>query len=111
MGLMPFVLAAAVVTGPMTGGDHGQPFSAMLPAELTQAGYTEAEYFFGGTATAFKPVGPPGADGLWNVAPDTTADYKVRMLVRRPAESEPDHERPRSWPREPHTVRRPAILK
>ena len=84
VGLMPFVLAAAVVTGPITGGDHGQPFSAMPPAELTQAAYTEAEYFFGGTATAFKPTGPLGMDGVWKVAPDTTADYKVRMLVRRP---------------------------
>jgi len=86
MGLLPFVLAAAVVTGPITGGDHGQPFSAMPPADLTRAAYTEAEYFFGGTATAFKPAGPLGIDGLWEIAPDTTAEYKVRMLVRRPAD-------------------------
>lgn len=87
MGLMPFVLAAAVVTGPITGGDRGQPFSAMLPADLTQTGYAEAEYFFGGTATAFVPTGPLTADGAWTVKPDTTADYKVRMLVRRPADA------------------------
>lgn len=87
MGLVLFVLAAAVVTGPITGGDHGQPFSAMPPADLTQAGYTEAEYFFGGTATAFAPTGPLTADGAWTVKPDTTAEYKVRMLVRRPADA------------------------
>jgi hypothetical protein len=85
--MIPFVLAAAVVTGPITGGDHGQPFSAMPPADLTQAAYTEAEYFFGGTATAFTPAGPVGADGRWTIAPDTTAGYKVRMLVRRPADA------------------------
>ncbi|HMB80932.1 MAG TPA: alpha/beta hydrolase domain-containing protein, partial [Vicinamibacterales bacterium] len=85
--MMPFVLALAVVTGPITGGDHGQPFSEMTPAVLTQSAYTEAEFFVGGTATAFKPVGTPGADGVWKVAPDTTADYKVRMLVRRPADA------------------------
>src|SRR5580765_2580527 len=78
MGLLPFVLAAAVVTGPITGGDRGQPFSAMPPADLTQAAYTEAEYFFAGTATAFKPAGPLGIDGMWKVAADATAPYKVR---------------------------------
>ena len=87
MGLMPFVLAAAVVTGPITGGDHGEPFSAMPPAALTQAGYIEAEYFFGGTATAFAPTGPLTADGAWAVKPGTTAEYRVRMLVRRPADA------------------------
>jgi hypothetical protein len=82
----PFLVAAAVLTGPITGGDRGQPFSAMTPADLTQAGYTEAEYFFGGTASAFKATAPLGLDGVWAVAPDTTAPYKVRMLVRRPAD-------------------------
>ena len=42
MGLLPLLLAAAVVAGPITGGDRGQPFSAMPPADLTQAAYTEA---------------------------------------------------------------------
>ena len=87
MGVLPFVLAAAVVTGPITGGDRGQPFSAMPPGDLTHAAYAEAEYFVAGTATAFKPAGPLGIDGAWQVAPDTTADYKVRMLVRRPADA------------------------
>jgi len=87
MGLLPFVLAAAVVSGPIAGGDRGQPFSAMAAAEVTRAAYTEAEYFFGGTATSFKPTGPLGVDGLWKIAPDTTAEYKVRMLVRRPADA------------------------
>ena len=84
---LTLLAAAAVVTGPITGGDRGQPFSAMPPADLTQAAYTEAEYFFGGTATAFKPAGPLAVDGMWKVAPDTTADYKVRMLVRRPVDA------------------------
>jgi hypothetical protein len=85
--LTPFLLAAAVVSGPITGGDHGQPFSAMPVAELAAAGFTEAEYFLAGTATAFKPAAPPGMDGMWKVAPNGTADYKVRILVRRPADA------------------------
>jgi hypothetical protein len=87
MGLLPFVLAAAVVSGPITGGDRGQAFSAMPAADLTAAAYTEAEFFVAGTATAFKPTAPVGADGMWTVAPDTTADYKIRILVRRPADA------------------------
>ena len=43
MGVVPFVLAAAGVTGPITGGDRGQPFSAMPPGDLTHAAYAEAE--------------------------------------------------------------------
>ena len=87
MGLLPFVLAAAVVTGPITGGDHGQPFSAMAAADLTRAAYMEAEYFFGGTATAFKPSGPLGIDGLWKIAPDTTECRKDPCSMRRPADA------------------------
>jgi hypothetical protein len=36
MGLLPLVFAAAVVTGPITGGDRGQPFSAMPAADLSE---------------------------------------------------------------------------
>ena len=86
MGLLPFVLAAAVVSGPVTGGDRGQPFSALAAADLSQAAYREAEFFLGGTATAFKPASPLGIDGVWTVAPDTTAAYQVRLLVRRPTD-------------------------
>jgi Alpha/beta hydrolase domain len=81
------LMTAAIVTGPITGGDRGQPFSAMPAADLTQAGYTESEYFFGGSATAYKAAGPLGVDGMWKVAADRTADYTVRMLVRRPADA------------------------
>lgn len=87
MTLLPLFAAAAILTGPITGGDRGQPFSAMPPAELTQAAYTESEFFLSGTATAFTPSAPPAMDGRWTVTPGTTAAYKVRMLVRRPADA------------------------
>jgi Alpha/beta hydrolase domain len=85
--MIPFLLAAAVVSGPITGGDRGQAFGAMPAGELSRSGYTESEFFLGGTAHAFKPAGPLGVDGRWTVAPESTADYKVRMLVRRPADA------------------------
>jgi hypothetical protein len=84
---LPLLIAAAVITGPITGGDRGQPFAGMTPGTQTESGFTESEFFMGGTATAFKPTGPIGADGMWTVAPDTTAGYKIRLLVRRPADA------------------------
>jgi alpha/beta hydrolase family protein len=74
------------LTGPITGGDRGQAWSAMSAADLSSAGYTEAEYFFSGRASAYGQVGDWTRDGLWKAKPTTDADYKVRMLVRRPSE-------------------------
>ena len=86
--MMPMLLlAAAVITGPIEGGAHGQPFGAMTATELTQAGYVEAEYFVSGEATSYKAAGPFTIDGLWRAAPAATAGYKVRLLVRRPADA------------------------
>lgn len=76
-----------VLTGPVSGGARGQAFGAMDPAELTQAGYIEHEYFFEGTASSYDRVGTWTADGFWAVAPSDAANYRVRMLVRRPADA------------------------
>jgi len=84
--MFPLLLAAAVVTGPITGGDRGQAFGAMPAAELSRTSYVEHEFFVSGTATAFKPSGVLTTDGRWTVAAESTADFKVRMLVRRPAD-------------------------
>ncbi len=74
-----------VVTGPITGGSTGAPFTA-APIDLASFGYVEQEYFFAGTATAYDWVTPPGEDGAWSVKTTTTASYKTRMLVRRPTD-------------------------
>src|SRR5579872_299502 len=87
MTALGLLLATAVVTGPITGGDRGQAFSEMSAADLTRAGYMESEFFIAGTATSFKAAGPLGMDGAWTVAPDTAAPYKIRMLVRRPSDA------------------------
>lgn len=55
--------------------------------ELARAeanGYSEQEFFFEGTATAYKNVGALGDDGRFRVEPDTTAPYRMRMVVRAP---------------------------
>jgi hypothetical protein len=74
------------VTGPITGGSTGKPFTA-TPVDLASYGYVEQEYFFAGDATAYDWVTPPGADGAWSVKAAKTAAYKTRMLVRRPTDA------------------------
>lgn len=73
------------VTGPVTGGRVGLPFTSS-PVPLGPAGYTEQEYFFDGTATGYQQSGTWGSDGRWSVQPAEQAAYRSRMLVRRPAD-------------------------
>lgn len=73
----------ATIEGPVTGG-AGSPFVAATSFDLAQVGYTQAEYFISGTATAYRNVGELGDDGLWTVEPSDTAAYKTRILVYRP---------------------------
>jgi hypothetical protein len=64
------------VEGPVTGGVRtGGPFWAS-PIDLRPYGYVEEEYFLSGTASN-RGLGGHG---------DHTAPYKVRILVRRPAD-------------------------
>ena len=74
------------VSGPIVGGTPDVPMNAMPTALKKQFGYSEREYFFAGTASAYKPKGTLGQDGRWNVVPTTTAAYKSRMVVRTPTD-------------------------
>jgi len=90
----PVLLTAAdavpnpTIRGPVSGGDRGQPFGAMTSADLAAARLTESEFFFSGTAGGYDKDGAWGVDGVWKVKPAKTADYTVRMLVRRPADAQ-----------------------
>jgi hypothetical protein len=79
----PSNVSSPNVEGPVTGG-AGVPFIAATSFDLAEVGYSQAEYFFGGTATAYVNDGPLGPDGKWAVAAGTTAAYKTRMVVYRP---------------------------
>ncbi|MGA9721143.1 MAG: alpha/beta hydrolase domain-containing protein [Candidatus Binatus sp.] len=96
------------VTGPITGGcspncptPPGPTNGIHVPgafdgvsnqASFIAADYTEEEYFFSGTATAFEqdPTAPAWtSNGIWPAVPSTTiptAAYESRMLVRRPTD-------------------------
>ncbi len=75
---------SAVLTGPVTTGHVIEPISAQTP-DLAANGYVEQEFFAAGTATAFKADSRP-SDGKWTITPTTSATYKTRILVRRPAD-------------------------
>jgi Alpha/beta hydrolase domain len=74
-----------VVSALVSGGERGQPFGAFTDA-TRPSGYLEEERFFSGKATAYGKSGAWGTDGRWTAVPGPTADYKVRMLVRRPSD-------------------------
>ena len=52
--------------------------------DLAAHGYSEAEYFVSGTARAYQPAGALSSDGKWAVNVSGTADYKTRIIVRKP---------------------------
>jgi hypothetical protein len=63
----------------------GTPFYAGVLFDEAEVGYQEKEYFFSGTAISYTATGELGADGIWNIEPAATADYKSRIVVQRPA--------------------------
>jgi Alpha/beta hydrolase domain len=76
--------ADATLTGPVTVGHIIEPLSG-LPLDLAANGYVEQEFFASGTATAFTATSAPSS-GKWSIAPTTTAPYRTRIVVRRPAD-------------------------
>jgi hypothetical protein len=79
----PSTVANPTVEGPITSG-NGMPFIAATTFDLSQVGYTQAEYFLAGTAAAYVNVGPLTDDGLWTVEPGQSAAYRTRIVVYRP---------------------------
>ena len=61
-GAAPDAGPQPTVTGPVTGGSMGRPFTA-APINLASFGYVEQEYFIEGSATAYAFKGTAGADG------------------------------------------------
>ena len=53
------------------------------PAAPLPDGYVEQELFVSGTATSFDAVDTPD-DGAWTAEPTNEAEYRTRVVVRRP---------------------------
>jgi len=72
--------------GRVTGPVEGLPGIIMAGYDLGQVGYTLEEFYLGGTATSFEPVGGFGADGRWQVTPVRRAPFVTRLVVCRPSD-------------------------
>jgi hypothetical protein len=66
-------------------GGKGAPQIASTTFDLASVGYEQGEYLFGGTATAYTSATPLTTDGKWKVTPASTAPFKTRLVVYRPA--------------------------
>jgi hypothetical protein len=65
---------------------EGQGINQPQPASVLPDGYVQEEYFLAGTATSFEAADEP-ADGEWSATPGSEADYRTRVIVRRPADA------------------------
>ena len=77
---------AADVSEELTAG--GGPFiGESTPPNLDAAGYVQQEFVAAGTAVSYRETEPLTSDGRWSFAEDGNADYRTRILVRRPADT------------------------
>jgi hypothetical protein len=76
---------AAVLRIPDSTSRVIEPVSA-VPFDLVGAGYVREEFFASGTASAFEAAGPLEPDGRWSVTPGASAEYRTRIVVRRPSD-------------------------
>lgn len=77
---------AADVSTALTGG-KGVFMGETATQDLKQAGYVQREYAATGTATSYKADGALTHDGRWTFAPDASAPYRTRIVVRAPAKA------------------------
>jgi hypothetical protein len=75
---------AATFSPELTGGS-GVFIGEATPPNLQADGYVQREYAASGTATSYKSAGALSGNGRWTFAPDGSAPYKTRVLVRAPA--------------------------
>ncbi|MEE2775756.1 MAG: alpha/beta hydrolase domain-containing protein [Acidobacteriota bacterium] len=74
------------LSGPITGGVHGAPFSAPTQ-DVGPLGYVTEEFFLEGSASAYRLAegSELTSDGKWTTEKETaTVPYKSRILVVRP---------------------------
>lgn len=71
--------------GPVAG--LGSPWLSGTSFDLDEVDYVAAEYFFGGVANGYAPVGELTEDGRWQVEPADTAEYRTRFVLYRPRDA------------------------
>ncbi len=78
---------AADISHEIVGG-KGVFIAEATTTNLGQVGYAQHDYVAAGTAASYKLDGAVTRDGRWKFAPDATAPYRTRVLVRQPADPE-----------------------
>ena len=77
----------ATLAGPLTAGEGTVSLAAGREFDLEAAGFVQDEYTAEGTATSYRSEGELPTDGTYELVEDATADYRTRIVVRRPAEA------------------------
>jgi hypothetical protein len=77
---------AADVSTALTGG-KGVFMGEITTDKLKDAGYVQTEYAATGTATSYRADAALTRDGRWTFAPETSAPYRTRIVVRAPAKA------------------------
>ena len=69
---------------PATGGRGAAVVPGFTAFDPAIVGYRQSEFFLSGTANAYQPSAPLGADGRFAVAESSSAPYTTRVVVMRP---------------------------
>jgi Alpha/beta hydrolase domain len=77
--------ARAIFSGPLVAGKIIEPETAR-PTDLATYDYVEQEFVASGKAQAFIATASP-SNGRWSIKPGTSAAYRTRIIVRRPAKA------------------------
>ncbi len=67
-------------------GGNGVYLADPIPVNLQQHGYVQHEYLAAGTAASYQATTPLSQDGRWSFAPDGSAPYRTRIVVREPSD-------------------------
>jgi hypothetical protein len=67
-------------------GGRGAFVGEAVTTDLAAAGFVQEERVAAGTAVSYAAVGPMSRDGRWTFVEDGSADYRTRVVVRRPAD-------------------------
>jgi len=66
----------------------GTAFYSGLAFDASEVGYRETEFFIAGTATSYVATDELKEDGVWSVQEADAAEYRTRIVVRRPIDPE-----------------------
>lgn len=78
---------AAEIAGPLT-SDGGISLASVSPGpDLDEVGWVEEEFTAAGTATSYRSPGELPTDGTYELEEDASADYRTRIVVRRPGDA------------------------